>query len=184
VSVPAVPPLLGPRSPSSALTLQKPRQPLRSWGSALPGAEVFASSINLNEMGKALKSVCPEWHSLLGPRSPSSALTLQKPRQPLRSWGSALPSAEVFASSINLNEMGKALKSVCPEWHSLLGPRSPSSALTLQKPRQPLRSWGSALPGTEVFVPVPSVCPLPPGCPQCLSPAARHVSCLKKQRSP
>gem|GEM_PF-3679615 len=34
--------------PSSALTLQKLRQPLRSWGSALPGTEGFESSINLN----------------------------------------------------------------------------------------------------------------------------------------
>ena len=31
----------GTRSPSSASTLQKLRQALRSWGSALPGAEVF-----------------------------------------------------------------------------------------------------------------------------------------------
>jgi hypothetical protein len=36
-------------SPSSALTLQKLRQPLRSWVSALPGAEVLESSLNLKE---------------------------------------------------------------------------------------------------------------------------------------
>ena len=44
--------------PSSALTLQKLRQSLRSWGSALLGAEVFESSINLKEM--VFLTVCLE----------------------------------------------------------------------------------------------------------------------------
>jgi hypothetical protein len=38
----------------SALTLKKLRTSLRSWGSAVPGAELFESSINLKERGSAI----------------------------------------------------------------------------------------------------------------------------------